>query len=178
MPALMMKLTHQAEETLRRRFPQEEDLRWVGELAAREGWSTANRRYLESKREQGVQEMSVLMDVLGLSGITSDEEALELLATAVSVYLPEAEVALVSDEVGRPGLLIRVKECPTYARIEASDWHGVTACGSWHRRQGWYQALGVNAVDIVVGEKKWGDVACAALVKFPGAAPGERKGSW
>ena len=161
------RLTPEAKEALRRRFLETEETRWVTDLAARRGWREANRRYLESMREQGVREMAALMEELSVSGIVSSKDALELMETAFSIYLPEAEIERTTDDLGQPALAIRVENCPTYTRIERSDWHGVTACGSWHRRQGWYQALDINAADSVVGEKKWGDVACAALVSVP-----------
>ena len=166
-----MRLTPEVKAVLRRRFRGMEETRWVAELAAQRGWKEANRRYLESMREQGVQEMAALMEDLGVSGTVSTEEALELLEAALAVYLPEAEARRTTDDAGQLALLIAVRDCPTYARIERSGWHGVTACGSWHRRQGWYQALGVDALDTVVGEKKWGDIACAALVRLTATSP-------
>ncbi len=161
-----IRITPEVKAALRRRFRGMEETRWVTELAAQRGWKEANRCYLESMREQGVQEMAALMEDLGVSGIVSTEEALELLETALAVYLPEAEVRRTTDDEGQPELQIVVRDCPTYACIEQSGWRGVTACGSWHRRQGWYQALGVDALDTVVGEKKWGDIACASLVRL------------
>ena len=170
-----MRLTPEVKAVLRRRFRGMEETRWVAELAAQRGWKEANRRYLESMREQGVQEMAALMEDLGVSGTVSTEEALELLEAVLAVYLPEAEARRTTDDEGQLALLIAVRDCPTYARIERSGWHGVTACGSWHRRQGWYQALGVDALDTVVGEKKWGDIACAALVQIAGIASSDEQ---
>ena len=162
----VMKLTPEAKTALRRCLPGMEGTQWVSELASTHGWQEANRRYLASMREQGIREMLGLMEDLGISEVVSEEDALELLETAVTVYLPEADVRRTAGDGGMLALQITVKDCPTYARIEQAGWHGVTACGSWHRRQGWYQALGVNAVDSVVGEKKWGDIACMALVQL------------
>ncbi len=169
--ATVMRLTPEVRAALRRRFRGMEKTRWVTELAAQRGWKEANRRYLESMRKQGVQEMAALMEDLGIIGTVSTEEALELLETALAVFLPEAEVRRTTEDEGQPELRIVVKDCTTYARIERSAWHGVTACGSWHRRQGWYQALGVDALDTVVGEKKRGDIACTALVRLRAASP-------
>ena len=178
MMTAVKKLTPEARAALRRHVPQAEGTRWVTDLAAKRGWEEANRSYLESTRAQGVEEMSALMEDLGISAVASREEALELLETALAVYLPEAQVERMTDDRGEPALRIGVRECPTYAASEASGWHGVTACSFWHRRQGWYQALGIDVMDTVVGEKKWGDVACAALVQLPAAAPGrERNGN-
>jgi len=165
--AAMKSLTPEVRSALRLRSSARDDTRWVLRLAVKSGWQEANRRYLEAMREQGVEEMSALMKDLGVEGSLSDDEALDVLEAAVAVYLPEAEVERSASERGLSALTIRVRDCPTYARIERSGWHGVTACGSWHRRKGWYQALGIYPADTVVGEKKWGDEACVALVELP-----------
>ena len=167
------KLTPEVRAALRRRFPAG-STQWVAELAAKRGWKEANRRYLESLRAQGLVEMSALMEDLGVTQGLSREDALELLESALAIYLPEARVERTTDDFGRPALRIEVRECPTYARFEEADWHGVTACGSWHRRQGWYEALGIKPSDTIVSEKKWGDVACAALVALPAPPSRER----
>ena len=170
MATSLTTLTPELKDDLRRRFSSTDDLRWVEELAARRGWEEANRSYLESMRERGFQEMSAVMEAAGVGGAVSREDAFQLVEAVLAVYLPEARATRTVDDAGDPVLAIEVQECPTFARIEQSGWHGVTACGSWHRRQGWYQALGMSVVDTVVGEKKWGDVACATLVKIPEAA--------
>lgn len=176
MMTVVKEITPETKAALRRRFSALEDTRWVTELAAQRDWQEANRRYLESMREQGVREMAALMEDLGVRGTVSTEEALQLLELAFSVYLPEAQVRRTTDDEGQLALQICVRDCPTYAHIERSGWHGVTACGSWHRRRGWYQALGISALDSVVAEKKWGDVACAALVRIAeGASGGEQR---
>ena len=167
MPTLA-NLTPEARAVLYHRFPAPAT-EWVIELARERGWEEANRRYLEAMRARGLEEMSALMEDLGVGPPISHEDALELLEAALAIYLPEARVERVTGDDGRALLEIQVRECPTYCQIEESEWHGVTACGSWHRRQGWYQALGVNAQDTVAGEKKWGDAACAALVELAAA---------
>jgi hypothetical protein len=50
--------------------------------------------------------------------------------------------------------------------MQASGWHSVTACPSTHRRRGWFDALGVDATDTIVGEQKWGDAACATEIEI------------
>lgn len=161
----MLKLTQEVKAGLRQRFTEEEDTCWVEELASRCGWEEANRRYLESARAQGIREMAALMRDLGIGGPASADEALDLVEAAVAIYLPEAVVRRTVADDGQVDLQIIVKECPAYACIERSDWRGVTACSSWHRRQGWYQAMDIDAFDTVEGEKKWGDVACVARVR-------------
>ena len=167
MPTLA-NLTPEARAVLYHRFPAPAT-QWVIELARERGWEEANRRYLEAMRARGFEEMSALMEDLGVGPPISHEDVLELLEAALAIYLPEARVERIADTGGHPALEIQVKECPTYARIEQAGWHGVTACGSWHRRQGWYQALGARAQDTVIAEKKWGDAACAALVELAAA---------
>lgn len=166
MTATVGTLTVDERDALRERFSPSNDLRWVERIAAERGWEQANRSYLESMRQQGFEEMSALMKEAGAQSPLSPEEALQLVELALEVYQPAAKALRTVDEAGDAVLSIEVRECPVFARIEQAGWHGVTACGSCHRRQGWYQALGVQALDSVVGEKKWGDPACATLVKI------------
>ncbi len=166
----MLKITPETMAGLRRRFTDEGGTRWVEEIASRCGWEEANRRYLEAARARGIREMAALMRDLGVTGPVSAEEALDLLEAAVAIYIPEALVRRAVRDDGQVDLQIIVRECPAYACMERSGWRGVTACSSWHRRQGWYQAMGIDAFDMVEGEKKWGDVACVARVRPAPAA--------
>ncbi len=118
--AVGMRITPEAKAALRHRFRGMEETRWVTELAAQRGWREANRCYLESMREQGVQEMAALMEDLGVSGTVSTEEALELLEAALAIYRPEAEMRRTTDDEGQLAFMIAVRDCPTYARIEQS----------------------------------------------------------
>jgi|FLYL01.1.fsa_nt_gi hypothetical protein len=169
MVALLTRITDEERNDLRQRFAGRDDRAWVSDLARREGWAEANRRYLEAVRERGEEEMASLMVAAGAMGPPAPDAALDLIALAHEVFVPEARVERETDEGGAPVLVVTLAECPTYAYLERTGWHGVTACSSWHRRQGWYDALGIEVEDSVVAEKKWGDVACVARIKLTAA---------
>ncbi|OFW48852.1 MAG: hypothetical protein A2146_08015 [Actinobacteria bacterium RBG_16_67_10] len=153
-------------EVLRSRFAAVNDTRWVLSLAAREGWEQANRAYLGAMRQRGAEEMAALMEGAGIGRPVSLDEACQLLEMALSFWASGTTVKRPTHRKGEAVLEIRVVNCPIYAQIEKTGWHGVTACGNWHRRRGWYQALGVVAEDTLLREKKWGYGACVARVKL------------
>jgi hypothetical protein len=156
---------------LRRAFPGSQDEEWVLQLAHEHGWAEANRKYLEWHHERGRQEMAALMNALGLRNTPSPRIAAELVALGYEVFmLPEGfqgSIERLTDDLIR----ISVSVCPVFERLEQSHWQGVTACSSWHHRQGWYDAMGVDATDSQLGEEKWGDSACVCEVAFASPVP-------
>lgn len=162
---LLKELQPEIEQALRRRFPRGRLEQWATNLAAKRGWKEANRRFLEATRKRGVEEMTALLAAMDISEASSTKQAFDLIRLAHAVFLPEAQVDWTRGHRAQPVLRIRVRDCPTFACLEQSGWHGVTACSAWHRRSGWYQALGLRARDTVLAEKKWGDQACLALVE-------------
>ncbi len=152
---------------LRRRFPYHQDERWVTEQAREAGsWVDANRGFLAWHRERGTAEMTALMETLGLSQAAAVEQAVDLVALAYDVFMPPEEYRGTIVRLDDTHLRIVVGVCPMYGKIERAEWHGVTACGSWHHRRGWYDAMGVDPADSLVAEQKWGDAACIAEVEF------------
>ena len=160
-------LPEETMETLRGRFTAANDTGWVLDVAAKDGWLRANRSYLAAMRQRGAEEMVALMEAAAIRGPVSLDEASQLLAMALSLW--GASRTIVKRLTGRKGeavLEIRVVNCPVYAQLQKTGWHGVTACGNWHRRQGWYDALGVDAEDTLLREQKWGYGACVVRVKL------------
>jgi hypothetical protein len=152
-------------EALRARHPLAPDQTWVVESVREGGWTETTRRYLESERQRGHGEMQDLLLELGLAAVTSPEQATDLLQTAVEVYATH-DPALVRVERQSPtGVRIEITDCPGYQLMESQDWHGMTACSSWYRRRGWLDALGVDAQDSVLAERKWGDPACVTEIQ-------------
>jgi hypothetical protein len=163
-PLNTFNLSREQASVLRERHPVTLDQAWVPPSAHSVGWVETNRRYLAAERQRGEGEMRDLLAELGLSGPRDVEEAVHLLAQAVDVYATgDAPDALATHTA--PGTLrISITACPGYRLMEEQRWHGITACGSWYRRRGWLDALGVDATDSVVAEQKWGDPACVAEV--------------
>lgn len=159
-----LELSEEQVKDLRKRFPYMPSRRWVGTLAQKRGWLVANVTYLEGERKRAAAAMRHLMAELGVSTVTSVEQAAELLVLAFQVFAPENGFF---GALERDGGRVRVEavDCPVYRALEESGWHTVTACPSWHRRRGWIDALGVEASDTVLREMKWGDAACISLIE-------------
>jgi len=151
---------------LRDRFGMMIDLRWVERLASVEGWMVANRRYLRSERRRGQNEMRALLAALAIEPPVLQPLVLEVIGTAFELcgVRDGAEGATI---VRSPTSLdVRLQACPTYERLIASGWRGVTACGSYHRRDGWYRAVGTFPEEVLTGEQKWGDPYCSVVITF------------
>lgn len=161
-----LPLLPETAERLRRAFPTEQDEAWVLQLAHEHGWLDANRKYLEWHRERGRQEMAALMSALAIKGTPSPRIAAELVALGYEVFmLPEGfrgSIERLTDD----SIRINVAVCPVFEKLEQTHWQGVTACSSWHHRQGWYDAMGIAATDSQLEEEKWGDAACVCEVTF------------
>lgn len=158
------ELAEEQVKDLRKRFPYMPSRRWVGTLARKRGWLEANVTYLEGERKRAAAAMRHLMAELGVSTVTSVEQATALLVLAFQVFAPEDGFF---GSIERNGGTVRVEavDCPVYRALEESGWLTVTACPSWHRRRGWIDALGVQATDTVLSEMKWGDAACVSLIE-------------
>lgn len=166
MASLLERLSPQVREELRARHPPESDESWVFRVAEASGWREANERYLANQRERGRAEMAALMAALAIPRVDSADLAAELIEAAYQLYMPPERYQGSVERVGQRVLNIRIVRCPTFQKIEEGSWHGVTACGSWHRRQGWYEAMGIQARDSLISEQKWGEEACAAQVEL------------
>ena len=162
----MKPLVQETKDVLRDKFTAANDTGWVLGLAAREGWERANRSYLEAMRQRGGEEMAALMEAAGMSRPAPLDEASQLLEMALSLWAAGTVVKRLHHKRGEAVLEIRVVNCPVHAQLEKTGWQGVTACGNWHRRQGWYDALDVTADDTLLREKKWGYGACVARVRL------------
>jgi hypothetical protein len=164
--SVMQALPANAEAALLATFRSTEDQTRFLKKAAREGWRAANRAYLDAMRERGQREMLALMAAAGVEPPAPLAEAQALLEKAVSLWSPDAKIKPVVRRSRETLLQIRVLHCPVYERLQAGGWHGITACGNWHRRRGWYDALGVAAEDALLKEQKWGHGACLAQVRL------------
>ena len=160
------QLSRETEDSLRDEFTAVEDTDWVLRLARQKGWQQANQSYLEAMRSRGAEEMASLMNAVGVGKPPSVAEAVQLLEMALSLWAPRINIKQLPPDGESAHLEVRVIGCPTYQRIEAACWRGVTACSGWHHRQGWYDALGITAEDTLLREMKWGYGACVIDVKL------------
>ncbi len=162
----VVQLSRETADSLRGEFSAVDDTEWVLRLARQKGWRQANSSYLESMRARGAKEMTALMDAADVEKRPSLYEAEQLLLVALSLWVSGISFKALPADEGEAHLEIRVIDCPTFNRIETASWRGVTACGNWHHRQGWYEALGLDAEDTLLREKKWGYGACVIDVKL------------
>lgn len=159
------KLTNEATARLREQFPYMPSRAWVGELARKRGWQEANRTYLNGERKRAKAAMHHLMQELGVTHVSSTEQAVDLLTVAFQVFAPDEGMSLSLEREGNR-LTVESVDCPVFGALEESGWHTVTACPSWHKRRGWLDALGVGASDTVLREMKWGDPACRCVIEI------------
>lgn len=152
-------------ERLRERFSWEEDEQFALRIAVDEGWLEGERRYLHWQRIRGRLEMRALMEALGIARIDAPDQAAGLFVMAYRVFMPPE----VYHETVEREWDDRVRVVATGEAAEASRrmaWGGVVAGGTWHRRQGWYEAMGVVAEEGLPEGPDYIDPACIAEVTF------------
>ena len=141
-----------------------EDVDWPVALARSQGWQVANAAYQAAQRQWGVDEMRALLRALALEPPLDPALACEVLLTAIELYFhtsrTDADVS-VEDE----GLRIDISRCPVFERFMDVRWGGLTACGCFARRRGWYQAMGIKADEDLVLLRKWGDPVCELVIR-------------
>jgi len=146
-----------------------EDVDWPVVLAHSQGWQVANAAYQAAQRQWGVDEMGALLRALALEPPLGPELAGEVLLTAIELYFhtsrTDANVSLENE-----GLRIDISRCPVFERFTDPRWGGLTACGCFARRRGWYQAMGAEADEELVMIRKWGDPVCELVVRLAATA--------
>ncbi len=160
----LRKLSDQQIEELRRRHLYQIDFPRDAETIRERGWVDTNVDYLEGEKRRSAAAMRDLMREMKVERVRSREEALDLVALACEVFAPEAGFTGVIKRRRDGTMTISVAACPVYQAMEDGGWLGMTACPSWHRRRGWFEALGVEATDSVMADKKWGTRACFTII--------------
>lgn len=149
---------------LRRRHPYQADLSYVSEVVEQQGWLHANTIYLETERARSEAAMRDLMRETGTDQVRSTEDAYGLLALAYEIFAPDDGFTGTISMRPDGTMQITAPDCPVFRAMEESGWLSVTSCPSWHRRRGWLDALGVQATDSVLSDKKWGTRACVSVI--------------
>ena len=166
MKTLIESLSDTQRDSLQDEFQLLEPTGWVIKIAHEKDWRAANEAFLTHERDRGRAEMAHLMAALKAVRPVSPTQAADLVATALTLFVGPNQPRDAVQKLGPASVRVRVCDCPTYRRLEATHWRGVTACGTWHRRHGWYDALGLYPVDSVIAESKWGNEACEAPIEF------------
>lgn len=160
----LRRLSAEQMEELRRRHPYQIDYPRDAETIRERGWVDTNVAYLEGEQNRSAAAMRELMREVGVERARSREEALDLVVLACEVFAPEAGFKGAIKRRADGTMTISVPDCPVYQAMEEAGWLGMTACPSWHRRRGWFEALGVEATDSVLADKKWGTRACFTVI--------------
>jgi len=132
--------------------------------SASSGWLEVNRHYLQEQRDRSTHAMHELMEALGVDSVETPGEALDLFEMALRVFSPPEGYRGHTVRKGSNKLVMVNPFCPIFNALEEHNWRGVTACPSWYIRRGWLDALGVEATDFLVTEKKWGYRTCTASI--------------
>lgn len=164
--ALPRTLTADRVAELRREFPYQQDEDWVSDVAAASGWPEANRRFLRWHHDRGEAEMRALMDTLAVRGVGRSDVAGSLLRLAYAIFMPHDHFRGNIEALDDDRVRVVVRQCPMFEKLMDADGHGPTACGSWHHRRGWFDAMGIEADDSVYAEQTWGEPACVTEITF------------
>jgi hypothetical protein len=166
MKTLVDTLAEQARILLHQEFHLEEPTDWVSRLAHQKDWRAANEEFLRRERAAGRNEMEHLMAALRIQAPVSPKRAADLVSAAIALMVAPEDAEEPVQRLTEDSVKVRICNCSTSRRLERTHGRGVTACGSWHRRQGWYEAMGISAEDSVLAETIWGDEACEAIIDF------------
>lgn len=164
MSRLLDDLPEDVQQRLRALGGPAEDVDWPVALAQSQGWQVANAAYQGAQRQWGISEMEALLRALDLQPPLGPPLACEVLLAAAELYFPTSRTdAHVSVE--GEGLRIDISRCPVFERFTDPRWGGLTACGCFARRRGWYQAMGVKGDEELVMIRKWGDPVCELVIR-------------
>ncbi len=144
-----------------------ENVDWPGHIVRKHGWSVANKAYLAAQEKLGREEMEALLSALRMSQPVDGELLRQLLLTAVDVFLHTDRISAEGYVVGGD-ISVKVSRCPIYDKFVTPHWFGLTVCGCFSRRKGWYDALGVNVHEDLVMNRKWGDPICELVILLSG----------
>jgi hypothetical protein len=141
-----------------------EDIQWPACFADESGWAAANDAYQAHQRRLGASEMQALLDALDLHPPFSDAQRRDLLLAAIDLFLHTGRIQA---ETRRSGsrIEVNVARCPLMDRFMDPRWYGLTACGCFARRRGWYDTLGAPVEEDLVMCRKWGDPVCEFVLQ-------------
>jgi hypothetical protein len=165
MNRLLDAIPGEERDALRHQGRIADDTDWPYEAARERGWRLANEEYQHAQRDYGRREMQSLMAALHLHPPIDSAVARDLVVAAAELFLCTGERRMVS-RIKNGDLRLYGTKCPLYEHFLDPRWHGLTACGCYARRRGWYEALGPGVAEDVVMNKKWGDPVCQLAVHF------------
>jgi len=162
MLGLLDNLSTEARQELRRMGSVADDIDWPYEVALADGWRAANLEYHETQRQLGRREMRSLMAALHLSPPV--DAVRELVAAATEIFLNTDDRRVVT-RTKNGELRLYATRCHLYEHFVDPRWHGLTACGCFARRRGWYDAMERAIEEEVLMNRKWGDPVCQIAIR-------------
>jgi hypothetical protein len=166
MTALLELLTDDVKDRLRAASHTAEDVDWPAQIAHMQGWAVANSEYQARQRELGQLEMRALLDALNLEPPLAAGELKRVLLEAIELYFHTNGIAGTATVKGGE-ITVDVIRCPLFDHFMDPKWSGLTACGCFARRHGWYDALGIPLDEDLVMSRKWDDPVCETAIHLP-----------
>lgn len=176
MSTLASALSQPARHRLRKLAEIAEDVEWPACMAVSEGWNVTNEAYQGQQRRLGSAEMRALVGALGLSPPFDPEGERELLLAALDLFL-RTERTMAEVPSSEAGFDVEIATCPLMKRFLNPRWQGLTACGCFARRKGWYDALGAPVDEELVLCRKWGEDVCELTIRVQPYQRVRREGS-
>lgn len=163
MNSLLDRLSEEDLRELREWTAIAEDIDWPAHVARDHGWLAANASYHKLQMQIGCREMEALMAMLQVTTPVDQTMAEELLVAATELCMNTPTMRVVS-RMKEGELRLYSTHCPLYDRFVDPRWHGLTACGCFFRRRGWYAALQGVLGEELRKSRKWGDPVCEVAV--------------
>jgi hypothetical protein len=167
MNSLLDRLTEADREEFREWSAIAEDVEWPAQVARDHGWLSANASYHTLQEQLGYREMHGLMDLLAIEPPVDRALAEELVTAATELCMQSDRMRVVS-RAKNGEMHLYSTNCPLYELFMNPRWQGLTACGCFSRRKGWYAALAGVLGEELVKSRKWGDAVCEVIVAPPG----------
>ena len=163
MNSLIDRLSEDEREEIREWTAIAEDVEWPAQVARYHGWLAANASYHTLQQQLGYREMRGLMDALEIEPPVDRATAEELVTAATELCMQTGKTRVVS-RTKNDELHLYSTKCPLYELFTNPRWQGLTACGCFSRRRGWYAALSGVLGEDLVKSRKWGDPVCEVIV--------------
>ncbi len=165
MHALLERIPDTTIESLRDRAAMAEMLVLPADTSRPLSARAANEAFHARQRELGGAEMHALLAATGLHRPLTEVQIHDVLLAAIDLFLRTSGIE--AETTMRDGTVtVTITRCPVFDHFGEASWHGITACGCFARRQGWYDALGAPVSELLVMNRKWDDPVCRTEIQI------------
>ncbi len=165
MTTLLERLPANTKDALRRHAAAAETMVLPHDDHRPAGAYAANMAYHARQRALGAAEMQALLDAAGLRTPLTVDEMQAVLLSAIDLFLRTDDIDAEAT-VQEGTVAVTVTRCPIFDHFMDADWHGITACGCFSRRQGWYDALRAPVSEQLLLNRKWDDPVCRTELRL------------